>query len=294
MNKSISVIFILIFSFVFLMFLAGCPRASSLRGDGTGGLASGDESSEGEASKAEYEFTVEREMLTMPDGKVSLVSGTLINPADRNSRLAQAPLTPGTPVKLTAEIHYTTWRFRPGHRIRIAVGNAQFPMAWPTPYKGSTTLFPGKDTWVQLPVVTKNTLTGTCHLPKPEEEEWPPDASYEEQDEGNQTNIDYNSDTGDAIYSCGINQKMTIRETTYHTKEQNTWKVNDNDPAHATYESELNYIITPPDREIHLKVNYRMASDEKSFNLMETRQLLQDGEVVREKKWSKSIPRKNQ
>jgi predicted acyl esterase len=95
-------------------------------------------------------------------------------------------------------------RFKPGHKIRLAVGNAQFPMAWPTPYKGSTTLHPGADTWVDLPVVTKNTLTGSCDLPKPEKEEWPPDASYDEQDEGKKTHIDYNSETGEAIYSCGI------------------------------------------------------------------------------------------
>ncbi len=61
-------------------------------------------------------------------------------------------------------------------------------------------------------MVTENTLTGTCDLPKPEPEEWPPDASYEEKNEGKQTHIDYNSDTDDAVYSCGINQKMTISD----------------------------------------------------------------------------------
>ncbi|MDQ7823968.1 MAG: CocE/NonD family hydrolase [Candidatus Eremiobacteraeota bacterium] len=240
-----------------------------------------------------YQWSVRLEDV-WPDGKVSLVSGTLINPADRESRLRQVPLIPGKPVKLTGEIHYTTWRFRPGHRIRLAVGNAQFPMAWPTPYKGSTTLFPGADTWVELPVVIRNTLTGTCDLPKPQEEEWPPDASYEEENEGRQTKIEYNPDTGAAVYSCGINQKMTIRETTYHMVEQNTWKVNDSDPAHATYEAVTNYTITPPDRELTLKVHFRMASDEKNFNLTETRELLENGKVVREKKWSRAIPRGNQ
>jgi uncharacterized protein len=240
-----------------------------------------------------YQWSVRLEDV-WPDGKVSLVSGTLINPADRVSRLAQTPMVPGKPTRLTGEIHFTTWRFRPGHRIRIAIGNAQFPMAWPTPYKGKTTLFPGTDTFVDLPVVTKNTLTGTCDLPQPEKEEWPPDASYGEEAEGKQMHIDYNPETGKAIYSCGINQKMTIGEKSYHLKEQNTWKVDDDDPAHATYESETNYTISPPGRELHLKVHFRMAGDEKSFNLTETRQLLENDEIVREKKWSRSINRKNQ
>ncbi len=240
-----------------------------------------------------YQWSVRLEDV-WPDGRVSLISGTLINPADRISRLEQTPLVPGKPAKLSAEIHYTTWTFKPGHRIRLAVGNAQFPMAWPTPYKGSTTLFPGADTWLELPVVIKDTLTGTCDLPKPEKEEWPPDASYEEQDEGKKTHIDYNSDTGDAIYSCGINQKMTIRDREYHMQEQNTWKVNDRDPAHATYEAETSYTISPPGRELELRAHFRMASDEKSFHLTETRTLLENDKVQREKKWSRSIPRGNQ
>jgi len=240
-----------------------------------------------------YQWSVRLEDV-WPDGRVSLVSGTLINPADRVSRLEQKPLVPGSPAKLTSEIHYTTWRFKPGHKIRLAVGNAQFPMAWPTPYKGSTTLHPGADTWVDLPVVTKNTLTGSCDLPKPEKEEWPPDASYDEQDEGKKTHIDYNSETGEAIYSCGIDQKMTIRERGYHMKEQNTWKVNDRDPAHATYEAVTDYTISPPDREIELLVHFRISSDEKFFHLKEKRTLLENDKVVREKEWSRSIPRGNQ
>ena len=239
-----------------------------------------------------YQWSVRLEDV-WPDGKVSLVSGTLINPADRESRLKQSPLVPGEKTKLSAEIHFTTWRFKPKHKIRLSISNAQFPMAWPTPYKGSTKLYPGADTSVELPVVEKNTLTAACDLPKPEQEEWPPDASYAEEDEGKSTHIDYNPETGQAVYSCGINQKMTIRNTKYHMQEKNTWKVNDKDPAHATYEAVTNYAIQPPGRELSLVVNFRMASDEKNFNLTTIRQLFEAKKLVREKKWEKTIPRKN-
>ncbi|HQN19377.1 MAG TPA: CocE/NonD family hydrolase C-terminal non-catalytic domain-containing protein, partial [Syntrophobacteraceae bacterium] len=239
-----------------------------------------------------YQWSVRLEDV-WPDGKVSLVSGTLINPADRESRLMPSPLVPGEKTRLSAEIHFTTWRFRPKHKIRLAIGNAQFPMAWPTPYKGSTTLYPGPDTSVELPIVEKNTLTGACDLPRPEPEEWPPDASYTEEDEGEITHIDYNPETGQAVYSCGINQKMTIRRTRYHMQEKNTWKVNDKDPAHAIYEAVTNYTIQPPGRELSLIVKFRMASDEKHFNLTTVRQLFEARKLVREKKWEQAIPRRN-
>ena len=70
--------------------------------------------------------------------------------------------------------------------------------------------------------------------------------------------------------------------------------MSDKDPAHATYEAVTNYAISPPGREIRLIVNFTMTSDEKNFNLTESRQLLENQQVVREKKWSKTIPRKNQ
>jgi putative CocE/NonD family hydrolase len=240
-----------------------------------------------------YQWSVRLEDV-WPDGKVSLVSGTLINPADRESRLKQSPLIPGEKTKLSAEIHFTTWRFRPKHKIRLSISNAQFPMAWPTPYKGSTKLYPGSDTRLDLPVVEKDTLTKACDLPRPEKEEWPPDATYSEENEGKSTHIDYNPETGASVYTCGINQRMTIRDTKYHMQEKNTWKVNDKDPAHATYEAETNYTIRPPGRELRLIAKFRMTSDEKNFYLTAIRELFEAKKLVREKKWEKTIPRKNQ
>lgn len=245
------------------------------------------------ADAPKYQWSVRLEDV-WPDGTVSLISGALINPADRESRLKQIPLVPGEKTRLSAEIHFTTWRFRPRHKIRLSISNAQFPMAWPTPHKGSTRLYPGLDTSIELPVVEINTLTDTCDLPKPEQEAWPPDASYSEQNGGKSTDIDYNAQTGAARYSCGINQKMTIRETKFQMQEKNTWKVNDKDPAHASYEAVTNYTIRPPGRELRLLVHFRMASDETNFTLTTTRQLFEDKELVREKKWLKTIPRKNQ
>src|SRR5690606_16101487 len=93
-----------------------------------------------------YQWTVRLEDVA-PDGKVSLVSGAIINPSQRISRLEPLALVPREPTTLDTQIHFPTWRFKPGHRIRLAVANAQFPMIWPSPTPGSTRLFLGDDTW---------------------------------------------------------------------------------------------------------------------------------------------------
>jgi hypothetical protein len=54
------------------------------------------------------------------------------------------------------------------------------------------------------------------------------------------------------------------------------------------------YLISPPGRELRLQVKFNMSSDEKEFHLTETRQLYEDENLVREKTWTKDIPRDNQ
>ncbi len=236
-----------------------------------------------------YHYSVRLEDV-FPDGSVSLVSGALINPADRDSRLERKPMVPGEPVTLSAEIHYTTWRFKPGHRIRLAVSNAQFPMAWPTPHKGSTTLFTGPDTWLELPVVAKSGLTARCTLPRPEAEEEGP-AVRERDFKDFKTTTGYDQATGVATYSTGDEETVKLGDVSIRRHETNVFQVQDYEPAKATYKAASDYSVDLPGRSIHLDNRCEMRSDETDFNLTVTRRLTEDGTVVREKRWDRKIPR---
>ncbi|KAG5457812.1 MAG: peptidase S15 [Olpidium bornovanus] len=89
-----------------------------------------------------------------PDGKVSHVTGALRNGAHRAGRERPAHLEPGEDFVVLFDLHFTTWTFPPGHRIRVAVSNALFRVVWPSPERMNTTLFVDQpDTWVELPTV---------------------------------------------------------------------------------------------------------------------------------------------
>ena len=75
-----------------------------------------------------------------PDGAISLITGGLINASQRISRLAPQPIPINQFFKIHLPLHYTTWTFEKGHRIRLAISNAQFPMIWPTPHNMTTQL----------------------------------------------------------------------------------------------------------------------------------------------------------
>src|SRR5262249_44315760 len=115
-----------------------------------------------------------------PDGSVSLVTGAVLAASRRHDPLEPEPFVPGRSEDLALDLHFTTWTFQPGHRIRLAVSNAQFPMIWPTPHAMTATLRLGEGaTTVDLPVIPfEERPRPVLRPPEPREER--PDARYSE------------------------------------------------------------------------------------------------------------------
>ena len=240
-----------------------------------------------------YQWTVRLEDVA-PDGKVSLVSGAAINPSQRFSRLAPAALVPGEPTTLATSIHFTTWRFQPGHRIRLAVANAQFPMIWPSPTPGTTHLLLGENTWLELPKVPVANATDTaCTLPPPEPSDVAPFGR--ELDKHNPVfNSVRDEQTGDSTFTTASDITWVIRENKYQSRESYRWSVNDATPANAQYHGERRNVFNIAGNEIDLATTARIASDTGYFHVTFTKTLRQNGSLVREKTWTDHIPRRYQ
>ena len=68
-----------------------------------------------------------------PTAPSTLVASAGQNGAHRLSARDPKALEPGEVFPLEIEMHFTSWVFPKGHRLRLAVSNAQWPMIWPTP-----------------------------------------------------------------------------------------------------------------------------------------------------------------
>ncbi len=66
-----------------------------------------------------------------PDGQVTQVSGAGFNGTHRKSAREPSDLVPGQTFDLDIEMQFTSWVFPKGHRIRLAVSNAQWQMFGP-------------------------------------------------------------------------------------------------------------------------------------------------------------------
>ena len=89
------------------------------------------------------------------DGRVTAITGAGLNGAQRQSTDQPEPLVPGTEYPLDIDLYLSSWVWTRGHRIRVAVSNAQWPMLWPTPYPMTTTLRLGgtEGSSIALPIV---------------------------------------------------------------------------------------------------------------------------------------------
>ena len=85
------------------------------------------------------------------DGSAALVARGFLNLAHRDSRAAPTPLLPGQRYRVDVQLTGTAYAFPKGHRIRLALSNACWPIVWPSPQPVMLTVFTGTSQLV-LPV----------------------------------------------------------------------------------------------------------------------------------------------
>jgi len=233
-----------------------------------------------------------------PDGQVTLVTGAGLNGAQRNSMAEPVDLEPGKTYRISFDLHLASWVFPKGHRIRIAVSNALWPMNWPTPYAMTSSLLLGgaDPSRVILPrVPVHGPAVSAFAPPEPLEEPqgirtvgggdwaWPGEWTVL-RDEVHQR-------------STGIWQGKVAEVFPWgrfdHT-ERLTYDVDDAHPATSRVQVDSESIQAVEDHTLTWRGHLDVSSDAHTFFYKYTRTLLKDGVLVRTKSWEEPIPRDHQ
>jgi predicted acyl esterase len=230
-----------------------------------------------------------------PDGSVSLVAGGLLNGAQRNSRLVPEYLTPGEVYELDFPLHFTTWTFRPGHRIRLAITNALFPMIWPTPYPMTTQLFLGSEsTCLELPAIPFAQRPIPNFFPPEKREERPDARPLESPGWPYRHVVTRDLDRATTTVELEAEKRWEIQGRKYTSIEKVSYQTNDLDPAHSRFFGEGGHIIHMGDRKLELKLLISVVSDEKNFCVKIIRRIFEQDKLIKERKWEASLPREFQ
>ena len=229
-----------------------------------------------------------------PDGTVSLVTGALINGSQRDSRLDPQPLKPGEIYDIAFELHFTTWTFKPGHRVRLAVSNALFPMIWPTPHPMTTKLAVGGEfTQLEMPILPPGKRR-TPDFKPPEPHEQRPDARYLDLESWPHGFYEQKRDIWTSNFSVEWkgSKDYEIQGRKYFTYERDYHETNDLNPAESYYQGEAGARIELEDCIIELHTMIDLKSDENTFQVIFMREIHENGTLVRRREWKEDIPRK--
>ena len=86
-----------------------------------------------------------------PDGASTLIARGLLNLSRREGYDRSVPMPVGERVAVRVPFQSTAYAISPGHRIRLAVSNTYWPMAWPSPEPTTLTVHCGAASVLSLP-----------------------------------------------------------------------------------------------------------------------------------------------
>ncbi|HWG68493.1 MAG TPA: CocE/NonD family hydrolase [Steroidobacteraceae bacterium] len=231
-----------------------------------------------------------------PDGRVTLVTGAGINGAQRNSMAAPEALVPGKLYPLSLKLHLASWVFPKGHRIRVAVSNALWPMNWPTPYPMTTSLMLGGEAGSRV-ILPRVPLHGPAApamaAPEPVAQPpgikalgggaWPGEWTVLRDEANQRSTVTWKGKTA-VSYPWGR----------FDHSEQLTYDIDDAHPDTARVRGDSEYIQAVKDHVLTWRGRLDVSSDAQTFFYKYTRTLLRDGVVIRTKTWAEPVARDHQ
>jgi hypothetical protein len=200
---------------------------------------------------------------------------------------------PGEPFDLDVEMHFTSWVFPKGHRIRLAVNNAMWPMLWPTPEPMTTELKLGASR-LTLPVVPYEKRPVPDYLPPAKD---PVFAGVESLESGTTSgygeisSVERNPQTGSAIAKATNGSATRYPWGTERVFETIRYELNDHAPADAKVTGSHRMEVELPGRKLVWEAELSFTSDHDNFHYSYYRRLTENGKPVREKTWKQTIPR---
>ena len=230
-----------------------------------------------------------------PDGTVTQITGAGINGAQRESMSDPRDLEPGKVYPFDIEMHLTSWVFPKGHRIRLAISNALWPMVLPTPYAMTTSLELGGSSGSRLllPVVPLHGAPAPeFSPPQPSEQRtdiknegfpWPGEWTVERDEARQKTTVHWKGKDG-YVYPWG----------TEDDSENLTYEGDDAHPETSSVRGEAESIFALKGRTLVWRGHLLVSTDQKNFYYKYTRELLKDGQMLKSQTWQETIPRDHQ
>jgi hypothetical protein len=182
------------------------------------------------------------------------------------------------------------YRFPKGHRIRLAVSTAYWPLIWPSPENVTITLQTGKSE-LTLPVRPKRREK---LRPFPEPEGATPAALRQIREPSHQRTVEMDVVTGEQLIRIvddfGEAENLAHGLITGST-ERELYRIKPDDPVSAVAETHWTQTLRRGDWSVRTEARCRLIGDKDSFHVTGSVEAYENGRLVNEKKWDSRIKR---
>ena len=229
----------------------------------------------------------------LPDGAATRVTYGLLNLAHRDSHEHPEPLEPGRRYRVRLQLNDAGHRFAAGHRIRIALSTAYWPIAWPGPEKATLRITAGEST-LTLPIRPESAGdTGLRPFEGPEGAT-PLDATVH-------VPPGYEWTVERDMISGRVTQHQRFDEGRITYNEHDGWTVasthdehlsaHPDDPLSAALDITWTEHFSRGEWEVSSTTRTRMTCSRTHFHVDATLEAREGDEVVHAQRWRRDIPR---
>jgi putative CocE/NonD family hydrolase len=226
-----------------------------------------------------------------PDGTSSLIAFGLLNLSHRGGSDAPVPMTPGQPETVTLAFKQAGQVVPPGHRLRLALSSALWPMVWPSPQPVVLTVDAGTLA-LDLPLLASRDGLTTPVFALPQEAKVGASTVLRQGTETRRIHLgvedqsvsyDILSDDGDV--------RIEDTGTTVFTSRAKTYAIRRNDPGACATSVKSVAHYRRDDWDARLETTFTVTSTATHFRVVGQLRAFDGGQVFAARDWDETIPR---
>jgi putative CocE/NonD family hydrolase len=223
-----------------------------------------------------------------PDGAANLIARGVLNLCHRNGSASPEAMVPGDFHDVTLRLDETGYRLAPGHRLRLALSTAYWPMVLPSPRPATATIRGGGE--LTLPLLGEATEAAPALPADPD-----PLPKYPVIEEGySRRHVEHDLQTGMVRYALSEDggwaenpvHGMHVRET-----RAEVWEIDPRDPRDATGHLTFDAERARGDWQTTTRAQIRFTCAAETYRVEAELTAREGSEEVFRKAWSFEVPR---
>jgi putative CocE/NonD family hydrolase len=225
-----------------------------------------------------------------PDGASTRITYGVLNLSHRDGHAVPAPMVPGEEVEIRVKLDHIAYRVPEGHRLRLAVSNAYWPLIWPAPELGELRLGGGE---LLLPTRAPGQGDEVSFEPPNAADPW---QVRELRKGSNSRKREVDLGTGEVVLRIedDFGEVEDLDHGMIHGSiAREEWRIHPDDPLSARGRTHWTQTHGRGDWHIRTEAHAEMWSDATHFHLSGRIEAREGDELVYKRHVNERIPRKN-